>query len=102
MRLMVFFDLPVKTRADRRAYARFHKFLIRDGYDMIQLSVYARLCNDPEAVEKHILRLKAHKPPEGSVRYMQVTEKQFQNMQVLVGEKKPKEHPKFTEQLSFF
>ena len=102
MRLLVLFDLPVKTRADRRAYARFHKFLLRDGYDMIQFSVYARICNSPEAVETHVMRLKAHKPPSGSVRYMQVTEKQFTQMKVLVGEKKPKEHPKFARQLSFF
>ena len=102
MRLFVLFDLPVKTRANRKAYARFHKFLLRDGYDMVQLSIYARICNDPEAVEKHVVRLKANKPPDGSVRYMQVTEKQFVNMQVLVGEKKRKEDPKFARQLTFF
>jgi len=102
MRLFVLFDLPVKTRADRKAYARFHKFLLRDGYDMIQLSVYARICNNPEAVETHVLRLQAHKPPDGSVRYMRVTEKQFTQMQVLVGTKKRKEDPKFARQLAFF
>jgi len=102
MRLFVLFDLPVKTAADRKAYARFHKFLLRDGYDMIQLSVYARICNSPEAAETHVVRLKAHKPPDGSVRYMQVTEKQFTQMQVLVGTKTRKEDPKFAHQLAFF
>lgn len=102
MRLMVFFDLPVKTKANKRAYARFHKFLLRGGYDMLQFSIYARICNGPEAVETQVLKLKAHKPPEGSVRYMQVTEKQFVDMQVLVGTRKAKEDTKYARQLTFF
>ena len=102
MRLIVIFDLPVVKTADKRAYARFHKFLLRDGYDMIQFSVYARICNGPEAVDKHVARLHAHAPPSGSVRYMRVTEKQFTEMRVLVGEKKRKEDPKFANQLALF
>lgn len=102
MRLMVFYDLPVVTKADRKTYARFHKFLLRDGYDMIQFSVYARICSGQESVEKHLLRLKANLPREGSVRCMQITEKQFANIEVLVGEKTKKEDRKFAQQLSFF
>ncbi|OFX13462.1 MAG: CRISPR-associated endonuclease Cas2 [Armatimonadetes bacterium RBG_16_58_9] len=102
MRLFVLFDLPVVKTAERRAYARFHKFLLRDGYDMIQYSVYARICNCPEAVDKHVTRLQAHAPPAGSVRYMRVTEKQFTDMKVLVGEKRKKEDPKFANQLALF
>lgn len=102
MRLLVLFDLPVKTKANRRAYTRFHKFLVRDGYDMVQLSVYARICNGPEAVDKHVIRLRVHAPPEGSVRYMQITEKQFTAMRVLVGTKRIKESTKFAEQLTLF
>lgn len=102
MRLMVFYDLPVVTAKERKVYARFHKFLLRDGYDMIQFSVYARICNGLDQVAKHLARLTASLPPEGSVRCMQVTEKQFAGMQVLVGVKKPKEDPKYADQLSFF
>lgn len=43
MRLLVFFDLPVKTKAERRSYVLFRRFLLRDGYDMIQFSVYGRI-----------------------------------------------------------
>jgi CRISPR-associated protein Cas2 len=102
MRLMVLFDLPVKRKADRKAYARFRKFLIRDGYDMIQFSVYARICNGQEAVEKHVKRLMQNAPSRGSVRYFQLTEKQFTDMKVLTGVKKPKEDPRFARQLSLF
>jgi CRISPR-associated protein Cas2 len=99
---MVFYDLPVLSKADKKAYARFHKFLLRDGYDMIQFSIYARLCNGQDAVDKHALRLTAHLPPGGSVRCMQVTEKQFTAIRVLVGTKTTKENPAFAQQLSFF
>jgi CRISPR-associated protein Cas2 len=102
MRLMVFFDLPVMTKQDRRIYTRFRKFLLRDGYDMIQFSVYARICNGPEAVEKHLARLTPALPPAGSVRSMQVTEKQFTGIKLLVGKKKEKEKTKFADQLSLF
>jgi CRISPR-associated protein Cas2 len=99
---MVFYDLPVVTKENRRTYARFHKFLLRDGYDMIQYSIYARICNGQDAVNKHAARLSAHLPPEGCVRCMQVTEKQFTHMQVLVGPKTMKEDPKIAGQLAFF
>jgi CRISPR-associated protein Cas2 len=45
MRLLVFFDLPMVTKAEKRAYVQFRKFLLNDGYDMIQWSVYGRILN---------------------------------------------------------
>lgn len=41
MRILVFFDLPVKTKAEKREATKFRKFLINDGYHMLQYSVYA-------------------------------------------------------------
>ena len=43
MRLMVFFDLPTVTKTERRAYTLFRRFLLNDGFDMIQFSVYGRI-----------------------------------------------------------
>jgi len=102
MRLFVLYDLPVKSAADKREYARFHKYLLRSGFDMIQYSIYARICNGQDAVNRQLARLKANLPRVGSVRCMQVTEKQFTDIAVLVGEKKKKEDPKYASQLSFF
>ena len=53
MRMMVFFDLPVKTKIQRRAATRFRSFLLKDGYFMMQYSVYCRVCNGIDAVEQH-------------------------------------------------
>ncbi len=85
MRMMVFFDLPVVSKADRRAYTVFRRFLLNDGYDMIQFSVYGRILNGNDAEEKHMKRLLANLPPEGSVRVLTVTEKQYASMKLLVG-----------------
>ncbi len=85
MRMLVFFDLPVVTKTDRRAYTVFRRFLLNDGYDMIQFSVYGRILNGNDAVQKHMQRLLSNLPPEGSVRVLTVTEKQFASMKLLVG-----------------
>ena len=85
MRLLVFFDLPVVTRAERRAYTIFRRFLINDGYDMIQFSVYGRIISGNDAEQKHLKRLVDNLPPAGSVRCLTVTEKQFASMKLLVG-----------------
>ena len=85
MRLMVFFDLPVVAKADRRAYTVFRRFLLNDGYDMLQFSVYGRILNGVDAERKHMQRLIQNLPPAGSVRVLSVTEKQFASMKLLVG-----------------
>lgn len=85
MRLLVFFDLPMVTKAEKRAYVQFRKFLLNDGYDMIQWSVYGRVLNGIDAEKKHLARLTENLPPKGSVRAMTVTEKQYASMLLLVG-----------------
>jgi len=57
MRMLVFFDLPVVTKSERRAYTVFRRFLLNDGYDMIQFSVYGRILNGGDAADKHMKRL---------------------------------------------
>ena len=85
MRMVVFFDLPVTEAEERKAAARFRNFLLKDGYYMVQFSVYSRVCNGNDAVEKHTKRLKASLPKNGSIRLLVITEKQYQNMVVLLG-----------------
>lgn len=85
MRMMVFFDLPVVSKADRRAYTLFRRFLLNDGYDMIQYSIYGRILNGIDAEEKHMKRLVGNLPAAGSIRVLTVTEKQYASMKILVG-----------------
>lgn len=92
MRILVMFDLPVNTKKSRKEYSRFHKFLINDGYDMLQYSIYGRITRNHDDTAKHINRLKGNLPPRGSVRVMSVTEKQYASMIILVGEKTASEN----------
>lgn len=102
MRLLVFFDLPVGTKKERYLATRFRRFLIKDGYYMIQFSVYGRLCNGNDAALKHEMRLMKEVPHTGSVRLILVTEKQYASMKIISGEKKEKEKEVEQYQLSFF
>lgn len=83
--LMVFFDLPVKTKPQRRRATRFRQFLKKDGYIMLQLSVYARVCRGQDTADKHVKRVRASLPREGSVRTLQVTDKQYGRMELMLG-----------------
>jgi len=89
--LFVFFDLPVGTKSERRAATRFRNFLKDDGYMMLQWSVYARVCRGEEASDKHVQRVTKNLPTKGSVRALQVTDKQYGRMRLLLGEAKKNE-----------
>jgi len=87
MRILVMFDLPVLTSKQRREYRIFRKFLIKNGFMMLQESNYCKLVPNSASGEALIQALRLNKPPEGSVQVLKVTEKQFAKMEYLVGEK---------------
>ena len=101
MWLYVLFDLPVDTKAARRAYAQFRKFLLKDGFLQLQYSVYARVCSSEANVDVHTARVEARVPPDGEVRLMCITDKQFARQRILWG-KVRKQPPKAPRQLEFF
>ncbi len=76
--LIVAFDLPVGTKKQRKQATGFRNYLIDDGYQMIQFSVYARACVSFARQETHIDRLKKNLPPEGNVRAIFVTRAQWE------------------------
>lgn len=77
MQLIVFFDLPVQTKKQRKAAREFRKHLLCDGYQMMQKSVYQRYCNTKNAQVKHVGRLKKALPVEGSVYVLPLTDSQY-------------------------
>ena len=102
MRILVFFDLPVKTPSERRKATQFRSFLLNDGYHMVQYSVYARVCNGVDSVQKHRERLKVHLPDNGSIRMLVITEKQYESIEILLGKLTQADESFQCEQLSFF
>ncbi len=86
MWLFALFDLPVKTRDDRRDYTKFRKALLREGFCMLQFSVYARYCPSEESSKAYRNRVHAELPEKGQVRLLAVTDRQFGKMDVFFGE----------------
>ena len=99
MWMIVFFDLPVGTKAERRAATQFRNFLKSDGYDMLQLSVYGRTCRGEAGRKKHEGRLQRNLPEKGSVRCLTITDKQYARMSFLVGVKSLQEQVSGTQLL---
>ena len=87
MRVIVFFDLPMLTSAERRTYRKFRKYLIRSGFIMEQESVYSKLAVNSSAAETITLNLKKNSPTTGLVQLMRVTEKQYSKMEYIVGKR---------------
>ena len=87
MRVMVFFDLPVKTAAERKAYATFRKNLIREGFLMVQESVYVRIATTRESAGFLEARVSSFVPPEGLVQSLIITEKQYSSIKYLLGDR---------------
>lgn len=85
MRVIVFFDLPVKTKKDRREYSRFRKYLVKNGFVMMQESVYSKLALNQNAANSVCENVRKFKPPSGIVQMLTVTEKQFSKMEMVVG-----------------
>ena len=102
MRMIVFFDLPVTTPAKKRAYVVFRRFLLKDGYDMLQWSVYSRIVNGRDDAEKHLLRLERNLPKEGSIRCLEISEKQFVSMKLLLGQLSFQEKQVTADQMLLF
>lgn len=84
MRLLVMFDLPTGNKSERRSYAKFRKFLLKDGYHMDQFSVYSRITVSRDNTDNHLARLRANLPEAGAVTAMVITEDQYSRREVLV------------------
>ena len=85
MWIIAMFDLPVKTIEERQDYLQFRRHLLRQGFTMMQYSVYIRHCASPENTDAHIRRLQRNLPPEGEVRILIMTDAQYARMKVFVG-----------------
>lgn len=91
MRLILFFDLPVTTKKDRKTYAQFRKYLIQNGYMMMQYSVYCKIFANREAAVKHVANIEKSVPKKGQIRLLLVTEKQYAKIEIITGGKSMQE-----------
>ncbi len=101
MWVIAMFDLPTDTPKARKAYARFRKDLLNDGFTMMQYSVYIRHCASIENAQVHVARMGRCVPSAGEVRFLTITDKQFGRITVCVG-KNREEPPPSPAWLEFF
>ena len=79
------FDIPTKSKKEQKYATRFRNELIKLGFFMMQFSVYMRICKGVSSANAVIARVRGILPPLGNVRALIITEKQFDNMQILLG-----------------
>ena len=101
MWIFVMFDLPVATKAEARAATKFREFLLDEGFEKSQFSVYARFCNGKEQFEAYMRRIEAHLPSTGEIHVLSFTDRQYENIVRFSGQsrRRSKKNP---EQLALF
>jgi CRISPR-associated protein Cas2 len=100
MWMLVMFDLPVVTKQERRQYTKFRHFLLDEGFEMSQFSVYMRLCRGKEQVEARTRRIERNLPSAGKVHILSITDKQFEN--IVTFHRRRRGAPKNPDQLALF
>jgi CRISPR-associated protein Cas2 len=83
MYILVMFDLPTKSKKDRKKYTKFRKQMISDGFTMIQYSIYIRICKSNYSANAHTKFIKKIIPLKGQVRIIKLTDKVYSSMEIL-------------------
>lgn len=90
MRTIVLFDLPTLSYTDQKNYRKFHKFLINEGFIQMQESVYSKICLNLGQNGFLCERIRKNAPNNGLIQVLTITEKQYSNIELIVGEKQTK------------
>ena len=101
MWMIVLFDLPVLTKKERKAATKFRQFLLDQGFEMSQFSVYMRMCAGKEQAEARAKLVAQNAPATGKVHIVFITDKQYENIVSVDGRKRERKH-KNPDQLSLF
>lgn len=101
MWIFVMFDLPVVTKQQSREATRFREFLLDQGFEMSQFSVYARFCNGRDSYDAHLRKIENHLPEKGEIHILTFTDKQYENIVRFSSQrrKRPRKNP---DQLALF
>ena len=85
MRVVIFFDLPTICDSDKKEYQKFRNALLKNGFDMIQYSVYSKICTNKQSADLCVSNISKISPNKGSIRALILTEKQYSSMTVIIG-----------------
>jgi len=101
MWLLVMYDLPTETAADRKNAQKFRKDILKDGFQMFLFSKYIRHCVSKENADVHVARVKRILPPHGTIGILRITDKQFGEMEVFTNKREVSKNP-IVQQLEMF
>lgn len=88
MWIFVMFDLPVDNRDAARAATKFRQFLLDEGFEKSQFSIYARFCNGKEQYEAYLRRIEGNLPGSGEVHVLTFTDRQYENIVRFSGQRR--------------
>lgn len=87
MRIILMFDLPSKEDYEKKEYRVFHNALIKNGYVMMQFSIYIKATNSHTKIKREVDKIRKYIPKSGNIRVLSITEKQYLNMEIILGHK---------------
>lgn len=90
MRTIVFFDLPNVYTVDKRNYIKFRKFLINEGFIMMQESVYSKFVLNSQQIQLLIQRIRRNSPKKGIIQVLNITENQYAQIEYIIGNSETK------------
>ncbi len=101
MWIFVMFDLPVGTKKQAREATKFRQFLLDEGFEMSQFSVYARFCSGKESYQAYLRTIEQHLPEKGDIHVLTFTDRQYEGIVRFASQrrKKPRKNP---DQLALF
>ena len=94
MWLIVMFDLPTRTKKDRKRYLWLSRYLDKESYVRLQYSVYAKVFNSPGSADNGKRRLRSFvrtNIKKGNIRMLLFTDTQFGKMEIVIGESSAQE-----------
>ncbi|ABV92151.1 CRISPR-associated protein Cas2 [Dinoroseobacter shibae DFL 12 = DSM 16493] len=80
MWILVMFDLPTDTKSQRKAATAFRNFLLDEGFERSQFSVYARFVNGKEAFQTRVRRIERNLPEKGDIQVLNFTDRQYRDI----------------------
>ena len=101
MWILVMFDLPVGTKEQMRAATKFREYLLDEGFEMSQFSIYTRFCSGKEQYESYVRRIESHLPDKGDVHILGFTDRQYENIIRFSGQRRSRQR-KNPGQLALF
>lgn len=75
--VLLMFDLPVKTREQRRRASQYRLMLLEIGFSMVQLSIYSKYLINATGLRSILPQIKNEIPNNGAVRVMRLTDEQW-------------------------